>query len=131
MIVGGGKNWNIPVFLPLLLRYVSGPVLAIIFSFAYPEFHTLRYDPMMIAGFILAHLGLLMIILGFIMPRYYEVFIPPHRRSEGTEPTVANEIKGEIIASTVMGNSSGHEVDDGEAGLARRYSREQEKLGPK
>ncbi|OJD38126.1 sodium:neurotransmitter symporter family protein [Diplodia corticola] len=94
VVVGGGKNWNIPTFLPLLLRYVSGPILAIIFSFAYPEFHSLRYDPMMIAGFILSHLCLLMIVFGFIMPRYYECFVPPHRRSEGAEVTVVNLTEG-------------------------------------
>ncbi|OJJ53482.1 hypothetical protein ASPSYDRAFT_94684 [Aspergillus sydowii CBS 593.65] len=82
-IIGGENNWRIPVFWPVLLRYVCAPVLAIIFSFAYPEFHTLRYDPLMIAGFILAHIVLLIILLGFVMPRYYDVFIPPHRIDEG------------------------------------------------
>ncbi|KKY27609.1 putative sodium chloride dependent neurotransmitter [Diplodia seriata] len=99
VVVGGGRNWKIPAVLPLLLRYVSGPTLAIIFSFAYPEFHSLRYDPMMIAGFILSHLCLLMIVLGFIMPRYYECFVPPHRRDEGTEVTVVNWTKGEDATS--------------------------------
>jgi solute carrier family 6 GABA transporter-like protein 1 len=92
-VVGTGKNWKIPAFLPVLLRYLSGPVLAIIFSFAFPEFHTLRYDPMMIAGFVLSMLCLAMMIFGFIMPRYYNVFVARHRRDEGTEPTVANEVK--------------------------------------
>lgn len=100
LVVGVGKNWSIPSFLPVLLRYVSGPTLAIIFSFAYPEFHTLRYDPMMIAGFILAHLCLLMIVVGFVAPRYYDCFVPPARRNEGAEVTVVNEpAKGEDIES--------------------------------
>ncbi|KAF2731643.1 SNF-domain-containing protein [Polyplosphaeria fusca] len=115
LIVGRGRNWKIPAFLPLLLRYVSGPVLAIIFSFAYPEFHTLRYDPMMITGFILSHLGLLMVMLGFIFPRYYDAFVPPHRRGEGTEPTVANETKGELVATHVTGE---RDVDSGELGVS-------------
>lgn len=42
----------------------------------------------MIAGFILAHLCLLLILLGLILPRYYNIFIPRNRRSEGTETTV-------------------------------------------
>ncbi|PGH16193.1 hypothetical protein AJ79_01960 [Helicocarpus griseus UAMH5409] len=90
LVVASRKgNWRIPLFWPILLRYISAPILAIIFSFAYPEFHTLRYDPLMISGFILAHLGMFVILLGLIMPRYYDVFIPLHRRSEGTEETVA------------------------------------------
>ncbi|KAL4896134.1 hypothetical protein BDV59DRAFT_172131, partial [Aspergillus ambiguus] len=92
-VVGGGKNWKIPRFWPVLLRYASAPILAIIFSFAYPEFHTLRYDPLMITGFILAHLCLLAILLGLVMPRYYDVFIPPDRRAEGSEETIVNESK--------------------------------------
>ncbi|KAJ4343261.1 hypothetical protein N0V87_000483 [Didymella glomerata] len=101
IIVGQGKNWKIPAFLPFLLRYISGPVLAIIFSFAYPEFHTLRYDPMYITGFILANLTMVVIILGFTIPRYYDAFIPYERRGEGTEPTVAMETKGEIAGGLV------------------------------
>ena len=65
----------------------------------------------MITGFILAHIGLLLIVLGFIMPRYYDVFIPPHRRDEGKEMTVANEPKGEVLARLQL------DVEGGEAGL--------------
>ncbi|KAJ5734831.1 hypothetical protein N7533_013234 [Penicillium manginii] len=90
-VVGGNGNWNIPRFWPPLLRYASAPILAIVFSFAYPEFYTLRYDPMMIAGFILAHLCLLLILLGVILPRYYNIFVPRHRRAEGTEETIPQQ----------------------------------------
>ncbi|KAF1953594.1 SNF-domain-containing protein [Byssothecium circinans] len=96
VIVGVGQNWKIPPFLPFLLRYISGPILAIVFSFAYPEFHTLRYDPMMITGFILAHVTILAIILGYAIPKYYDALIPPERRGEGTEPTIAMQTKGEF-----------------------------------
>lgn len=92
-VVGGNGNWNIPRFWPPLLRYASAPILAIVFSFAYPEFYTLRYDPMMIAGFILAHLCLLLILLGVILPRYYNIFVPRRRRSEGTEVTIPQQPK--------------------------------------
>jgi solute carrier family 6 GABA transporter-like protein 1 len=101
VIVGQGKNWKIPAFMPFLLRYLSGPVLAIIFSFAFPEFHTLRYDPMMIAGFILSILTIIVVLFGLVMPRYYVVFIPAHRRLEGTEPTVAMQTKGELAGRPV------------------------------
>jgi solute carrier family 6 (neurotransmitter transporter, GABA) member 1 len=101
-VVGHGKNWKIPVFWSVLLRYVSGPVLAIIFSFAYPEFYTLRYDPMMIAGFILAHLGLLLILLGFVMPRYYDVFIPVERRNDVLRRTLANQPLEGIAEESVI-----------------------------
>ncbi|KAL4786933.1 hypothetical protein BJX76DRAFT_320116 [Aspergillus varians] len=95
-IIGGENNWRIPVFWPVLLRYICAPVLAIIFSFAYPEFHTLRYDPLMITGFILAHIILLLILLGFVMPRYYDVLIPPGRIDEG-EKLVEELAQGQAV----------------------------------
>ena len=83
------------------MRYISGPVLAIIFSFAFPEFHKLRYDPLMILGFTVSILGLSVIIIGFVVPRYFDAFIPKTRRAEGTEETIANELKREeSIAET-------------------------------
>ncbi|OAL55817.1 SNF-domain-containing protein [Pyrenochaeta sp. DS3sAY3a] len=116
VIVGQGKNWKIPFFLPFLLRYLSGPVLAIIFSFAFPEFHTLRYDPMMISGFILSILTIIVILVGFVMPRYYDAFIPVERRGEGTEPTMAMETKGELAGKPIR------EVANAEEGLTRENS---------
>jgi solute carrier family 6 GABA transporter-like protein 1 len=56
-------------FLPFLLRYISGPVLAMIFSFAVPESHTLRYNPMMIARFIISILTIGVVLVGFVTPR--------------------------------------------------------------
>ena len=99
MIVGTGKNWKIPSFMPFLLRYISGPVLAIILSFAFPEFHKMRYDPLMILGFTVSIIGLSAIIAGFVMPRYFDAFIPKSRRAEGTELTIANELKREVSLS--------------------------------
>lgn len=107
--------------MPVLLRYVSGPTLAIIFSFAYPEFYTLRYDPLMIVGFTLAHLLLLLILIGFVMPRYYDVFIPPSRQGEGMETTVAGQTKidvpeveagaeGSIDDADMAGSEPSHEM---------------------
>lgn len=97
VIVGQKPNWRIPFFMPFLLRYISGPILAIIFSFAFPEFHTLRYDPMMVAGFILSLLGVSIVLFGFVAPRYYGAFIPAHRKMEGKEETVINEDKVDSI----------------------------------
>lgn len=118
IVVGSGKNWKIPSFMPVLLRYVSGPVLAIIFSFAFPEFHTLRYDPMMITGFVLSILGMVAVLLGFVMPRYYDAFIPIDRRDEGTKETVLDKPMEKIDAVSVDTT----EGDGGESGSAREKS---------
>ncbi|KAF2030005.1 SNF-domain-containing protein [Setomelanomma holmii] len=113
LIVGQGKNWKIPAFLPFLLRYISGPALAIVFSFAFPEFHSLRYDPMMITGFIISILTIIVVLVGFVMPRYYDAFIPIHRRGKGTEPTTAMETKGDFAGLPVS------QIANAEGGLPR------------
>lgn len=117
-IIGGGRNWKIPVFWPVLLRYISAPVLAIIFSFAYPEFHTLRYDPMMIAGFILAHLCLLAMLLGLVLPRYFDCFIPPSRYGESTQGTIPNEPRPQDLGQPAMTSFHGTEIEAVPAGSA-------------
>lgn len=50
----------------------------------------------MITGFILSILTMVLIMVGFVMPRYYDAFVPIGRRGEGKEPTVATETKGEL-----------------------------------
>ncbi|KAK5077864.1 hypothetical protein LTR64_003735 [Lithohypha guttulata] len=98
LIVGTGKNWTIPSFWPLLMRYISAPILAIIFSFAYPSFYLLRYDPLHILGFTLAHVCLLVIGLGVILPRWFDVFLPPHRLNDGKVDTIPNVNQSAIDA---------------------------------
>lgn len=88
VIVGKGNNWNIPHFWPFLLRYVSAPILAIIYSFAYPAFYQLRYDPLHIIGFAFAHFSLIIVTLGLIVPRWFNVFVPLERRRDGEVDTV-------------------------------------------
>jgi solute carrier family 6 GABA transporter-like protein 1 len=38
LILGLGKYWKLPFFWAPLLRDITGPVLALVFSFAYPGF---------------------------------------------------------------------------------------------
>ena len=64
----------------------------------------------MIAGFILAHITMVAIILGYALPKYYDALIPVERRGEGTEPTVAMQTKGELAGqpiSNVVGAERG------------------------
>ncbi|KAH7323124.1 hypothetical protein B0I35DRAFT_350581 [Stachybotrys elegans] len=83
LIVGQGKNWSIPTFWAVILRYVAAPALAIVYSFSYPGFYQLRNDPLHVLGFIVGHFGVLIVIAGFVVPKWFDVFIPPSRRDEG------------------------------------------------
>lgn len=72
----------------------------------------------MIAGFILSILGMVAMLLGFVMPRYYDVFIPVDRRDEGVQKTVLNEPTSRFDEQEpYVGHSSGD--DGGESGSLR------------
>lgn len=102
------------VFWGFLLRYISAPILAIVFSFGYPEFYTLRNDPPYIFGFILAHIVILSVLLGFTLPRYLDVFIPPGREMDGVKNYGPNVTEGLVEAEAVREaeSGSGHESDE-------------------
>jgi solute carrier family 6 GABA transporter-like protein 1 len=85
-VIGGGKNWSLPAIWAPLLRYFSGPILAIILSLAYPTFEGLMADPLHVMGFIIAHFLLLWVVLGFVMPRWLDIFIIPERRDDWKQP---------------------------------------------
>jgi solute carrier family 6 GABA transporter-like protein 1 len=73
---------------------------------------------MMITGFILSILTVIVVLTGFVMPRYYDAFIPTTRQGEGTEPTTAMESKGEVSGMPVVkianaeGGRGGHLVQE-------------------
>lgn len=64
----------------------------------------------MIAGFILAILCLAVMFLGFIAPRYYDVFVPPSRRHEGLEETTPCELKHTDVGVAATDQDSGEAV---------------------
>jgi solute carrier family 6 (neurotransmitter transporter, GABA) member 1 len=79
----GSKNWRIPVFWAPVLRYISGPILLIVLSFAYPVFSAVRNDPLHVFGFTCAHLAVFFTLWIYIWPRSLDVFVPAKRREEG------------------------------------------------
>lgn len=74
--MGTGNKWKIPVAWSIIIRYITPPILAIIVSFAYPAFYLKRYDPLHIFAFTIAHLVMCITAVGFIVPRWFDVFIP-------------------------------------------------------
>lgn len=125
VIVGSGKNWSLPTFWPVLLRYISGPILAIIYGFSYPAFYEMRYDPLHILGFGVGHIALLLIFGGFIVPRWFNVFIPKHRLAEGKLPYAPGRTIGadEAQAEAQAQAASGHlETGHSEEGIEPKSS---------
>ncbi|KAI4722617.1 SNF-domain-containing protein [Aureobasidium sp. EXF-10727] len=122
LIIHRGNNWKIPAAMPVLLRYISGPVLAIIFSFAFPEFHSLRFDPLMIVGFVVSCLGMVAVVMGFVVPRYYDVFVPVDRRGEGRKEVVGQRpverMDAVSVGSQDDGESGGREKIVGHGGMS-------------
>ncbi|KAH4963688.1 hypothetical protein HBI38_130570 [Parastagonospora nodorum] len=100
-VIGGEKNWTLPFFWAPLLRYFSGPILAIILSLAYPSFDQLRYDPLHVMGFIIAHFLLVWCVIGFVIPQWLDIFIIPERRDDWKQPLAPGILRdtteGEVV----------------------------------
>lgn len=72
-------NWKIPVVWAPLLRWVSAPVLVSILSLSYREFGSKREiyrDPLQIFCFTVAHIGVLISIVGFVYNELFAFLIP-------------------------------------------------------
>jgi solute carrier family 6 GABA transporter-like protein 1 len=81
--MANGKRWNIPFFWAPLIKYISAPILAIVFSFTFPLFHENRGNPLHIFAFTVCNLTILLVVLGFIVPKWFDVFVPADRKHEG------------------------------------------------
>jgi len=67
------------------------PILAIILSFSYPSFNALRHDPCQIVGFVVANMTMAFVAIGFLLPKFYDPFIPMEKRGEGHLDFAPNE----------------------------------------
>lgn len=104
VIISIGKNWALPVIWARLLRYVAAPILASIFDFVYPQFYALRNDPVYILGFV---------VVGPVIPRWLDVFIPPEHRDEGT----IKHVKAPLVLSALR--EAGASPVEGEGGSGK------------
>jgi solute carrier family 6 (neurotransmitter transporter, GABA) member 1 len=103
--VATGKNWKIPVVWGAILKYITAPILAIIFSFVYSTFAANRNDPLHIFGFSIGHVVMIMIALGFILPRWFDVFTPLDRRGSGDKIYAPNVTMGQETPERVLENN--------------------------
>ncbi|KAI9799251.1 MAG: hypothetical protein M1833_004129 [Piccolia ochrophora] len=81
--VAAGNAWALPFYWPPVLRYISAPILSIVFCFAYPSFYAVRNDPLQIFSFSAAHVTMFLVVAGLVLPRWFDVFVPVARRGEG------------------------------------------------
>ncbi|KAF9696205.1 hypothetical protein EKO04_006289 [Ascochyta lentis] len=92
VVIGVGKNWNIPIFWAPIMKYISTPILAIVLSFAYPKFTTTHmFDPIIIYGFSIVHLVVPMVVLGFVLPSWFNWIIPTDKIAVGDKPIAPME----------------------------------------
>ncbi|KAF5595974.1 sodium-dependent serotonin transporter [Fusarium pseudocircinatum] len=83
-ILGGKSNWKIHYIWPICLKYITGPAVALVFSFAYPKFlNNYSDDPPFIYSFVLMHMVVIFIIGAFLAPRFLNILIPSHRLDRG------------------------------------------------
>ncbi|KAK2746805.1 hypothetical protein FQN57_002847 [Myotisia sp. PD_48] len=80
VVIAVGKNWKLPAIWGPILKYISAPILSIIIAFAYPAFYKKRADPLHIFAFAIAHIAMLSVVFGVIVPRAFSIFVAPHVR---------------------------------------------------
>ncbi|KAL9001678.1 MAG: hypothetical protein Q9188_005353 [Gyalolechia gomerana] len=108
IIVATGNRWKIPVAWSIIIRYITPPILAIVVSFAYPAFYLKRQDPLHIIAFTLAHLIMCITAIGFIVPRWFDVFIPPEKLGGGGDMYTPTTGMAEPQFMDVQDNEKGH-----------------------
>jgi solute carrier family 6 (neurotransmitter transporter, GABA) member 1 len=91
---------------------VNGPLLFIVYSFSYANFAdpSKNKNPAHIFGFIVAHVALFVIALGFLAPRWFNIIVSPERREDGNKlfaPNVTLGIDGVDSSSNSMEAGSG------------------------
>ncbi|RYP57233.1 hypothetical protein DL769_009621 [Monosporascus sp. CRB-8-3] len=104
--VAAGKNWSIPVFWGPVLKYISAPILSIVYSFAYPAFYEKRNDPVHIFAFTVAHFVIVIVVIGLVLPRFFDVFVPMARRGEG-EISYAPQVTAGVTEADDANNMEG------------------------
>ncbi|KAJ2896034.1 hypothetical protein MKZ38_005919 [Zalerion maritima] len=112
LIIGQGKNWALPAFWAPLLRYITCPILAIVFSMAYAGFQDYKKDPMYIIGIVAGHFLLLIVISGIIFPKWFNWFVPADRFDDADLPYAPgvprDAIEGEHADQTMEVGDSGN-----------------------
>ncbi|KAG5761981.1 hypothetical protein H9Q72_009910 [Fusarium xylarioides] len=63
----------------VVVTILLSPILAIIVSFALPLFYTKRNDPLHIFAFASTCGVMCIVAVGFILPRWFDVFVPPEK----------------------------------------------------
>ncbi|OLN83091.1 Sodium-dependent neutral amino acid transporter B(0)AT3 [Colletotrichum chlorophyti] len=91
-VIGNGKNWTLPFIFGPVLRYITAPIIGMLFSMAYPRFYSVRMDPLNIVGFAFMHVVLITSFVGLIMPRWFNILVPRNRINDGTYPVAPGMI---------------------------------------
>ena len=78
-------------------------------SFAYPKFtETHMYDPIMIYGFSIVHLVVPTVVLGLLMPSWFNWIIPAEKIPLGDKPVAPIETIDNTNAIMHIGSEESH-----------------------
>lgn len=78
-VIAQGKNWRLPMFWAPIMRWITAPVLMVILGIGYNDYRTglvFQRDPLHLFAFILSHLGVGFIIVGFFKPETFAWLSP-------------------------------------------------------
>ncbi|PPJ56543.1 hypothetical protein CBER1_03909 [Cercospora berteroae] len=109
--VAQGKNWPLTWYWAFCLRYISMPILAIVFSFSYPSFAAQRVDPLVIFAFAISHFTVLTVASTLIFPRWMDPLIPTERREESNRGYAPQVLIGADDVRVSQGVEAGRATD--------------------
>ncbi|KAM0335144.1 hypothetical protein ACHAQA_000185 [Verticillium albo-atrum] len=112
VVIGVGKNWNIPVVWAPCLKFISGPILAIVLSFAYASFPASMADPIWVYGFSMMHLVYPIIVIGLIFPGWYNFIVRVEKREKGNHLVAPMEIFDQSVNGSLPTHAATMEAVD-------------------
>lgn len=78
-VIAQGNNWSLPMFWAPVMRWITAPVLAVILAIGYQDYTVgkeYHKDPLHVFSFILSHVGVAFIIVGFFWPNTFAWWSP-------------------------------------------------------
>jgi solute carrier family 6 GABA transporter-like protein 1 len=96
-----GNNWKLHPLWPVILKYVTGPAVGLVLSFAYPKFkdNFMYNNPPYLYSFVLMHIVIIFITVFFVFPSWGNFLIPEPRRVDGKFGVNPQGEIGEIAAT--------------------------------
>lgn len=77
--------WEIPLIWAYTMKFITGPITALIGAFSIGKFADVGTDVTRILGSLTGAALILFVIVGILMPRFFDIFLPPGEQNAWEE----------------------------------------------